>query len=732
MAFNIPAQTSLALRRPIFPQIPWSRPVDWPTITDTPNEVQFLYADTYVNIGIQTTFTRPGSQNIYIDWGDGTIDTISTITATVTNHVYTPGTGTPCSRGYTTFKIRVYGDVGITFTNVLVVRPTTNTPTYGTLSGLLEAVYGDGYDTTSWYFAFLSGYNLNGAGSSGSTSFYMLEYVKLAANFTGTAFNQVFSNCYALAKIVMPTSMANCTTMQSAFSGCQNLQSITIPAIPLVNDLQGAFSVCNSLREINLPSSIPSVTNANSLFSACYSLTSIVMPEMPNASSWNNTFGNCVNLLQVVIPSWDANDCSQIVLGCRSLQSIIFPKTTTTPGRLTTCTAFTQNCTALVSINMPEYFNASTLAFASNTNLQTITMPVTMSSLTNLSFASNFNLQSVTLPQVVGASITLAACFQNCGSLSKVDIPQSYNLTSLANTFQNCYNLTSVTLPTGSQNSLTTMVSTFQSCVALESLTLPSSMNALTTLSSTFADCRSLTSSIVLPSSLNSVTTTQTAFNNCFNLTSITMPVSMSLCTTFTNTFGTCANLETLTMPAVVAINTTYQGLVSNCYSLKSLVLPTTQTTTATLNTLNSTLNLAANLKTVTNLDKVGNTATNGTLLNATSFGTYANNVTSSLSFSSRLSKLELQGVGVAPNLSLINSVRLTNTGTAQWTGTSPQISVAYTSMSTAQLNTLFADMAAQGSVTAKIIDITGAVGTAGLTAADRLVITSLGWTITG
>jgi hypothetical protein len=52
--------------------------------------------------------------------------------------------------------------------------------------------------------------------------------------------------------------------------------------------------------------------------------------------------------------------------------------------------------------------------------------------------------------------------------------------------------------------------------------------------------------------------------------------------------------------------------------------------------------------------------------------------------------------------------------------------------MSTAQLIQLFNDMAAQGAVTSKTINITTATGTSGLTASDRLIITSQGWTITG
>jgi hypothetical protein len=52
--------------------------------------------------------------------------------------------------------------------------------------------------------------------------------------------------------------------------------------------------------------------------------------------------------------------------------------------------------------------------------------------------------------------------------------------------------------------------------------------------------------------------------------------------------------------------------------------------------------------------------------------------------------------------------------------------------MSTAQLVQLFNDMAAQGAVVSKTINITSATGAAGLTAANRLIITALGWTITG
>jgi hypothetical protein len=52
--------------------------------------------------------------------------------------------------------------------------------------------------------------------------------------------------------------------------------------------------------------------------------------------------------------------------------------------------------------------------------------------------------------------------------------------------------------------------------------------------------------------------------------------------------------------------------------------------------------------------------------------------------------------------------------------------------MSTAQIVQLFNDMAAQPAVSGKTINITSATGAAGLTLANRQIIISRGWTITG
>jgi len=87
MPFQLPNQTSFAQFKPTYSGATWVRPADWITITDTAGEVQFLVSDiVYPVYAITTTFTRGASGNIYIDWGDGIVDTITTIGSTTTNH----------------------------------------------------------------------------------------------------------------------------------------------------------------------------------------------------------------------------------------------------------------------------------------------------------------------------------------------------------------------------------------------------------------------------------------------------------------------------------------------------------------------------------------------------------------------------------------------------------------------------------------------------------------------
>jgi hypothetical protein len=145
------------------------------------------------------------------------------------------------------------------------------------------------------------------------------------------------------------------------------------------------------------------------------------------------------------------------------------------------------------------------------------------------------------------------------------------------------------------------------------------------------------------------------------------------------------------------------------------------------VNTLSTTFAQCSNLNSLINFDKVGSLGATP-LVNAG-----ANTFMSipSISFSCPLNLLAVNNTSSNLNNN-VQAVRLLNTSAGQWTGGSPQINVSYTNMSTANIVQLFNDMAAQGNVVSKTINITGSTGAAGLTPTDRLIVTSRGWTITG
>jgi hypothetical protein len=205
----------------------------------------------------------------------------------------------------------------------------------------------------------------------------------------------------------------------------------------------------------------------------------------------------------------------------------------------------------------------------------------------------------------------------------------------------------------------------------------------------------------------------------------------MSACTLFNSTFVNCKSISSITLPSIVGVVITFNLTFSGCISLKTCVLPSQGA--GRLSSVSNISNMFAqcsNLTTLTNFAKIGSlTAT--PLMSATGilYNRFSNG--SAISFSGPLSALALNG-GSAAQKADVQSVRLFNTSAGQWAGASPQINISFTNMSTAAINTLFADMAAQPSVVSKTINITSATGSAGLTPTNRSVITSKGWTITG
>lgn len=727
MAFNVPINSIAPLPTPT----DWVRPPDWIAITNTTSEVQFLVADTGLKaFSIKTEFVKMSGTNIYIDWGDGVIDTISTETSTTTSHVYSTG-GTPCSRGYNTFKIRIYGDLTCIITNVKHISnfAVAGGNIYYNV-GVLEAYFGSGTMGGMAQSLFSS----NG-GVSSVASFLYLEHVQLP-NTTGSAWttqmSYMFQNCTNLSKVVMPTSSSGLTNMTQTFSNCFNLRDIVLPSnATSISNMTSTFSTCRSLRTVVFPTNLNACISFATTFSSCSALKNVTLPSINLVTDLSSSFSGCTSLqwfkftsMPAPVSAGTSVNLSSMLTNCTVLQNVYFPSSCSGNAVYNFSSTFS-NSSILKNIIFPTNFNPSTLngAFGNCYSLTRVVFQSVCPSLTDMSsaFSNNYLLSSVVLPNTVGSSISLATTFQSCYSLESITIPSGWILNSLGNTFSNCITLKTVVLPNNAQNSLSSMSSTFSNCYELVSVTMPTSLNLLNTLSSTFSNCWSL-QSIVLPTSLPALTSLGTTFNACYNLTSLTLPTSTPALTSSNNTFQNCIALQEITMPATVSASLTQlSATFYGCTNLKTLTLPTTQT--ASLTFLTSMIYQCGSLTTINNLGKLGSlTAT--PLVSAGTFSNFTNALTS-LSFNCPFSALNVSGASPA-NFNRLNSLRLLNTGAGQWTGTSPQINVSYCDLSATALNQLFTDLT---TIVSKTINITGCTGAATCT---RSIATAKGWTVTG
>jgi hypothetical protein len=728
MSFSIPNALNIVEQTPIL--LPtYSGAPDWVSITGAvTNEVLLLVSDaTGGRYTIRTTFTRPSTEKIYIDWGDGSpLDSISTTTQTDTTHTYTSG-GTASTRGYNTWKVRIYGDAGTRITKAQVIKNSGQNTSFPT--GLIQVWYGDNtIETLREYFR---------VGSDAPAMTY-LEYVRVPNGLTDSlSFNLTFDDCRTLQKVDLPTSLSALTTMYLTFNNCSALQELNdIPAdMTGLTTIEQAFLNCSSLPKVTFRNTLNSVTNANETFRGCTSLGWLNLPSMPLCTNYSNTFLNCVNLRSMSIPTIPNTSVTMNATfsGCRKLQNVMLdPNTTATIAG----SSLFAGCDDLRIVNLPPNCKMTTYnaMFINSNNILEVTFPNDASQVTtfNQVFSSCSLLQKVTLPSIppTGSSIAFSSAFIGCGSLSEVIIPSGYNISTLSSAFNGCSVLQNVSIP--NVTGITSLESAFNGCNMLEYVTLPTNMDLVTTMNSTFLNCFSL-KEVTFPTSMNACTIVSSLFSGCYSLQKVVLPTSMSSLgsvggvNNFTM-FQNCRQLRSVVFPnnASMTLISNFTSLFNTCYSLQSVTLPPVRS-----NSLNNATNMFAatpSLTGITNIEYIGNSgSTTTTYVNGTTMGSTSGVL--SLDFYCKFSKLELNGTGTGTGMNGLNTLRLRNSGSGQYGGTSPQINISNTDLSQAALVQVFNDLP---TITAKTINITNATGAAALTAGERAIATGKGWTIVG
>jgi len=227
--------------------------------------------------------------------------------------------------------------------------------------------------------------------------------------------------------------------------------------------------------------------------------------------------------------------------------------------------------------------------FASYSDLTSVYLPSSITSIETDAFRRCFNLASITIApdnptyrsenncviaradnslimgcqsSVIPDGVTsiASAAFSNCRNLTNITIPSS--VSSIGQyAFIECTNLTTVTIEHGVTN---IGFGAFLVCASLESITLPESVTSIDNIA--FSGCRSLTN-LYLPNSVTNIG--GPIVNECSSLTSIHLPENMT--SIGYGFFLGCSSLENVDIPeSVTAIGwEAFRG----CSSLTSLTL---------------------------------------------------------------------------------------------------------------------------------------------------------------
>lgn len=207
-------------------------------------------------------------------------------------------------------------------------------------------------------------------------------------------------------------------------------------------------------------------------------------------------------------------------------------------------------------------------AFAGRTELTSVTIPDSVTSIVRLAFSGCTNLRKVTLSQ--NLTSTGWGIFQDCAALKTIEIPNSLtsagirymsiNYSNIGTFYQS--GLETAVLEEGCTEVIDYL---FAGAGNLKEVTIPSSVTRIG--KRAFGGCTSL-SSIVIEG--NVTTIASEAFNNCTGLTSVILQDGIT--TLENNAFYNCTNLSYVDLS-----NTLIQvrsNLFNGCDSLKNITIP--------------------------------------------------------------------------------------------------------------------------------------------------------------
>lgn len=296
-------------------------------------------------------------------------------------------------------------------------------------------------------------------------------------------------------------------------------------------------------------------------------LTDVTFPETIDYhdSTWtvgaiaNQAFKDKTTLQSVSIPTSYTSLGDETFSGCTALTTVNWT------GEGTNLTALGTNlfqgCSSLQELTIPASVTELGAGCFSNTALKTVTLPSTLTTISDQLFSGDEALESINIPE--GVKTIGKSAFEGCKGLTSIELPAGLEEFG-TRTFTNCIKLTSIVIP---EKVSTIPENAFTNDSLLTDITLPDGLAYVE--SSAFARCKGLTS-ITLPDAVANID--MYAFSDCSNLKKVVLSKDLTELGIFA--FDGCEAIDTVVARATDPAETKYQPFTEKTYNSAVLVVP--------------------------------------------------------------------------------------------------------------------------------------------------------------
>ena len=235
-----------------------------------------------------------------------------------------------------------------------------------------------------------------------------------------------------------------------------------------------AFRGCSALKKVTIPQSVTSI--GDSAFAGCHNLDSVTIKDAAT-SIGSRAFTECPLATKLSLGKKITTIGDDAFYDCRELNNVTIPQSVTSIGYEAFC-----QCIHLKTLSFGENgenikTNIETIgddAFYYCIELESVTIPQSVTSIGNDAFGQCHDLQSLTIKDAA-TSIGHRA-FLGCTSLATISLGENIKTIGYS-AFNSCtsINLTNVTIP---ENVTTIRPGTFDYCTHLEYIMLPAGLTS--------------------------------------------------------------------------------------------------------------------------------------------------------------------------------------------------------------------------------------------------------------